>query len=58
MYVTQRYDPVFVEPNMKEYEVQVRRSNLILGDAPATVGRTNKRFFARPAGTPDERADR
>lgn len=24
MYITQRYDPVFVEPNMKEYEVQVR----------------------------------
>jgi len=24
MYVTQRYDPVFIEPNMKEYEVQVR----------------------------------
>jgi len=24
MYVAQRFDPVFMEPNMKEYEVQVR----------------------------------
>uniref|UniRef100_A0A2S2QWG8 Protocadherin-15 n=1 Tax=Sipha flava TaxID=143950 RepID=A0A2S2QWG8_9HEMI len=32
MYVTQRYDPVFIEPNMKEYEVQVLQMSVPIDD--------------------------
>lgn len=42
MYVTQRYDPVFVEPNMKEYEVQVRFA-CPWSTQPETTVRTDRR---------------
>lgn len=33
MYITPRYDPVFVEPNLKEYETQVLQMSVPVDDS-------------------------
>jgi hypothetical protein len=57
MYVTQRYDPVFIEPNMKEYEVQVRFGFRRFATGDEIISNSISRLCVLLIGSPNERAD-